>query len=94
MAHQLLGDALGEKLGVNSPEKGFGNVLQGKGGFWVKGKGFYTLAQARKITGIKAPKRDPKPRVQPWGDFATIAMLNQPRKKQTKDRTFSRRRQF
>ena len=94
MRQQVLGDALGEKLGVNSPEKGFGNVLQGKGGFWVKGKGFYTLAQARKITGIEAPKRQLKEKLKPWGDYATIAMLNQPKKKQPKDKTFRRRRKF
>jgi hypothetical protein len=51
-------------------------VLKGKGGFWVKGEGHITLAQARKRTGIAAParqRREPQPA---WGDFATIAMLN------------------
>ena len=78
--HHILATTLGEVLGVNSPTKGWGNVLHGKGGFWVKGKGFYTIAQARRLTGIKAPARERRQTVQPWGDYATIAMLNQPRK--------------
>lgn len=41
--------------------KGEENVLYGKGGFWIKGEGWISLAQARKLTGIKAPKREPRP---------------------------------
>lgn len=51
-------------------------VLRGKGGFWIKGKGFITLAQARKQTGIDAPKRRTRGRQLPWGDYATIAAIN------------------
>jgi hypothetical protein len=55
--------------------RGF-EVIYGKGGFWIKGQGFITLAQARKLTGIQAPKREFRPRVQAWGDWATVAMIN------------------
>jgi hypothetical protein len=51
-------------------------VLSGKGGFWIKGEGFLTLAQARKRTGIAAPEREARPQQQPWGEFATITLLN------------------
>ena len=48
-------------------------------GFYVKGEGFVSLAQARKRTGISAPPREYKPRIGAWGDYATVAMLNRPR---------------
>ena len=51
-------------------------ALIGKGGFWVKEHGFISLAKARRITGIKATPREPRARVQPWGDYATIAKIN------------------
>jgi hypothetical protein len=41
--------------------KGKDNVLYGKGGFWIRGEGWISLAKARRITGIKAPKREPRP---------------------------------
>lgn len=53
------------------------NACTGKGGFHVEGRGFVTLAQARKETGINmAAKREPRMVQGAWGDFATIAMLN------------------
>ena len=66
--HQVIGDALAELTGRE--------VVQGKGGFWVRGQGWISLAKARTLTGIPAPKRAKRARVQPWGDYATIAMLN------------------
>ena len=51
-------------------------VIYGKGGFHVKGEGFITLTQARKRTGIVAPKRHFRGRQTPWGDYATIAAMN------------------
>jgi hypothetical protein len=44
-------------------------VLAGKGGFWIRGEGHITLAQARKRTGIAAPKRQPRATQQPFGDY-------------------------
>lgn len=64
--------ALQDKYGAD-------NVIYGKGGFWVKGQGFLSLSQARKLTGILAPKREFCPRVSAWGDYATIAMINRRR---------------
>jgi hypothetical protein len=55
-------------------------VITGKGGFFIKGEGFKSVAQARKMVNIKAPEREFRPRQGAWGDYATIAMLNQPRK--------------
>lgn len=71
MRHQVLGDTLAEHIGVADSD-----VLQGKGGFWVRGHGFYTLAQARRVTGIKAtPRRRPE-RVTAYGDYATVAAIS------------------
>jgi hypothetical protein len=52
-------------------------VLKGKGGFWIRGEGHITLAQARKRTGTAAPKRERRATQPAWGDFASIAALNQ-----------------
>jgi len=54
-------------------------VLVGKGGYWIREQGFVTTRQARNLTGLPAPKRECR-RGLPWGDYATIAMLNQARK--------------
>lgn len=51
-------------------------ILAGKGGFWIKDRGFITLQQARKITGIRGKKRMRRDAVRPWGDYATIAIIN------------------
>ena len=51
-------------------------VVSGKGGFWVKGEGFITLAAARKLTGLKAPERSQRPRMTLYGDLAWIAKIN------------------
>ena len=68
MKHQVIRDNLAENYQAD--------VIQGKGGFWVKGHGFITLAAARKITGIPATTRRVVERQSAWGDYATIAMLN------------------
>ena len=52
------------------------NVLSGKGGFWIKGQGHITTAQARKVTGINAEPRQFRGRVSAYGDYAIIAKLN------------------
>ena len=72
MRHQVLSDSLADKLGVL-----YSDILQGKGGFWVKNRGFFSLAKARTMTGISAPKRKPQKVQSAWGDWATVAMLNQ-----------------
>ncbi len=52
-------------------------VLRGKGGgFWIKGEGHVSTAQARRRTGIAAPRRERRAEKAPWGDFAVIAALN------------------
>jgi len=51
-------------------------VLKGKGGFWIRNEGHITLAQARKRTGIAAPKRQTRERVAPYGDAAWIMGIN------------------
>jgi len=48
-----------------------------KGVFWVREpRTRLTIAQARRITGIAATKREPRMVVQPWGDYATIAAFS------------------
>ena len=63
------------------------DVMTGKGGFFVKGEGFVTIAKARKVTGIEGPKREPARVQSAWGDYATIVMLNQPRSKRITPKT-------
>jgi hypothetical protein len=51
-------------------------VLQGKGGFWLRGHGHVTTAKARKMTGIAAEPRVHRERVA-YGDYAQlIAFVN------------------
>ena len=54
-ATKELGRALCAKLGSDDWCTGKG------GGFWVKGHGFFTVAKARKLTGIAAKKRVVRP---------------------------------
>lgn len=49
-----------------------------KGGFFVKGVGFLSLAKARTQLGIAAEKREPRP-AGAWGDFATMRAFAQTR---------------
>ena len=69
--HQVLADTLAEKLGKHQWD-----IIHGKGGFWIKGHGHFTLQQARKLTGIKATPRQPRQVLAPYGDYATIAQIN------------------
>ena len=46
-------------------------VLQGKGGFWLRGHGHVTTAQARKMTGLKAQPRIRRERIA-YGDYAQL----------------------
>ena len=57
-------------------DKGMEVITAPGGGFFVKDKGYMSLASARRITGIEAPKRESRGRVQAWGDWATVAMIN------------------
>ena len=51
-------------------------VLQGKGGFWLRGHGHVTTAKARKMTGIAAQPRVRGERIA-YGDYAQlIAFVN------------------
>ena len=51
-------------------------VLQGKGGFWLRGHGHVTTAKARRMTGIAAEPRARRERVA-YGDYAQlIAFVN------------------
>lgn len=72
--HQVIRDALSEHYHAD--------VLQGKGGFWIRGHGFLSLAKARRLTGMAPQPRPPVIRQAAWGDYATIAMLNAPRTKE------------
>ena len=70
----ILGEELTKKLGVSFDTD---HIVSGKGGFWVREHGFFTYAKARKLTGL--PVEHPRPRKQrimPYGDYATIAMIN------------------
>jgi len=70
--HQVLFHTLAEQLG-----KKHYDVCFGKGGAWIKGKGFYTIAQARKLTGIPVEHpRTHRQQISAYGDYATIAMIN------------------
>ena len=52
------------------------SLMFGKGGGWIRGEGFRTLAQLRTRYGVPTPRRERRERVPAWGDFATVAMLN------------------
>ena len=52
------------------------NALYGKGGFWLKGQGFISLAKARQLTGIKGTARKPKMVISAFGDWAWVAKIN------------------
>lgn len=61
---------------------GDGNVMHGKGGFFVRGRtpSFLTVASARQETGVAATPRQRRPAQAPWGDYATVAMMNRRRR--------------
>ena len=69
-----LGEALTKYCGVPFDTD---YICSGKGGFWVRGHGFFTYAKARKLTGMPVENpRTRKPRILAYGDYATIAMIN------------------
>ena len=52
------------------------DVSTAKGGFFVRGVGFISLAKARKITGIKSTtKRTPRPKTGGYGDYAILRKI-------------------
>ncbi|MDO8615876.1 MAG: hypothetical protein Q7T33_09100 [Dehalococcoidia bacterium] len=54
------------------------DVLSGKGGFFIRGEGWITFAQARRRSGIVVPlalKRVGQ-RVTAYGDYAFVAAIN------------------
>lgn len=51
------------------------DVLSSKGGFFIKGKGFITLAKARQITGIKGKERVRRGKTGGYGDYATLRKI-------------------
>ena len=73
----ILGEELTKKLGVAFNTD---HIVSGKGGFWVRGHGFFTYAKARKLTGLPVehprPRKPRKPRISAYGDYATIAIIN------------------
>ena len=50
-------------------------ALFGKGGFFIKGKGFITLPQARKITGLKGKPRVKREVSGGYGEYATLRKI-------------------
>lgn len=74
MKEQTLGEALTKHCSVPFD---IDHICSGKGGFWVRGHGFFTYAKARKLTGM--PVEFPRPRksrISAYGDYATIAQIN------------------
>jgi len=51
------------------------DVMSGKSGFFIKGKGFITLAKARSVTGIKGKKRVLRPKTGGYGDYAIMRKI-------------------
>ena len=50
-------------------------VVYGKGGFFVRGKGHVSIPKARKITGIKGEKRRGKLVTGGYGDYAWMRKI-------------------
>lgn len=66
-----------QKQLISALSKNGDEVLAGKGGFWIKGKGFITTAQARKTTGIKSKEtRKPQQIISAGGEWAWVAAFN------------------
>ena len=51
------------------------DVVSGKGGFYIRGKGHITIAKARQVTGIKAEPRQKRGKTGGYGDYATIRKI-------------------
>jgi len=57
-------------------------IVRWKGGYWIQKeckKTFVKTADAAKAAGIVPTRRSSRIAL-PWGDYATIAMLNRPRR--------------
>ena len=52
------------------------DVVYGKGGFFVRGKGFISISKARLLTKKEAPERQYRGRMSSYGDYATVEMFN------------------
>ena len=50
-------------------------VLYGKGGFFVKGKGHISMATARRVTGIKPEPRERRAKSGGYGDYAIMRKI-------------------
>jgi len=50
-------------------------VLSGKGGFFIRGKGHISIAKARKITGIKGKPRQQRAKSGGYGDYAIVRKI-------------------
>lgn len=58
-------------------------IVGWKEGYWLRKDGqktFITTAKTVRTAGIKPTPRQQKVAL-PWGDYATVAMLNRPRQK-------------
>ena len=58
-------------------------IVGWKDGYWLRKDGqktFILTAKAARAAGIKPTPR-PRRVALPWGDYATVAMLNRPRQK-------------
>lgn len=51
------------------------DVMYGKGGFFVRGKGHISMATARRVTGIKAEPRKRRGKTGGYGDYATLRKI-------------------
>jgi len=52
------------------------DVVSGKGGFFVRGKGHISIIKARKETGVKAEPRQRRGKSGGYGDYATIRKIS------------------
>lgn len=52
------------------------DVVSGKGGFFIKGKGHISITKARKETGVKAAPRQKRGKSGGYGDYATIRKIS------------------
>lgn len=52
------------------------NACFGKGGFFIQGQGWISMAAARRLTGIQAEPRVARERIAAYGDYAWIAAIN------------------
>lgn len=51
-------------------------AITGQGGVWIKGDKWISWAGPYRCYSIIPEKRIARPKISPYGDYATIAMLN------------------